>query len=92
MILRFSELRCREIINICDGDRVGFVSDLELDSVGGNVVSLIVPGRPRFLGLFGREDDYVIPWSCIRRMGADTILVEVSLEKVKRPCRRKKWL
>ena len=89
MIIRMSELKCREVINICDGCRVGFVSDLELDCTGGNVVALIVPGRARFFGLFGREDDYIIPWGCICRMGNDIILVEIEIEKVKRPVGRK---
>ena len=90
MTVRMSELKCREVINICDGCRIGFVSDLELDCTGGNVIALIVPGKARFFGLFGREEDYIIPWGCIRRMGGDSILVEVELEKIKKPCRKKK--
>lgn len=88
MVIRFSELRCREVINICDGCRLGFVSDLEMDCTGGNVCTLIVPGRPKFFGLLGRENDFVIPWGCIRRMGCDIILVEVDLEKVRQPCKK----
>ena len=88
MTVTMSELKCREVINICDGCRIGFVSDLELDCTGGNVIALIVPGKARFFGLFGREEDYIIPWGCIRRMGGDIILVEVELEKIKKPCRK----
>lgn len=88
MRVRFSELRCREVINICDGCRIGFVSDLVMDCTGGNVVALVVPGRLKFFGLFGREDDYVIPWGCIRRLGSDIILVEVELERIREPCHR----
>ena len=29
------------------------------------------------LGLLGREDDYVLPWECIRRIGDDIILIDV---------------
>ena len=36
----------------------------------------MVPGPCRFLGLFGRDSDYIIPWGCIRRIGEDIILVE----------------
>ena len=91
MIIRLSELECREVINICDGGRVGFVDDAEFDCTGGNIVALIVPGKARFFGLLGREDDYVIPWACIRRVGADTILIEADLDKIKKPCRKKKF-
>lgn len=89
-MVRISELRCREVINICDGCRIGFVVDVELDCTGGNVIALVVPGRLKFWGLFGREDDFVIPWGCIRRIGSDIILVEVELEKCRTPCRKKR--
>ena len=93
MLVRMTELRCREVINICDGCRLGFVTDLELDCTGGNVVALIVPGKARLFGLLGREDEFVIPWNCIRRIGEDIILVEVELERIRKPCRKKKrWL
>lgn len=93
MMVRMTELRCREVINICDGCRLGFVTDLELDCTGGNVVALIVPGKARLFGLLGREDEFVIPWNCIRRIGEDIILVEVELERIRKPCRKKKrWL
>lgn len=42
----------------------------------------MVPGKCRFFGLFGRADDYVIPWQCIRRFGEDIILVEVIPDRV----------
>lgn len=90
MRVRFTELRCREVINICDGCRIGFVSDLVMDCTGGNVIALVVPGRPKLFGLLGREDDFVIPWGCIRRLGSDIILVEVELERIREPCRKKK--
>ena len=34
----FSELRCREVINIQDGARLGQVSDLEIDLCTGTVM------------------------------------------------------
>lgn len=90
MIVRMSELKCREVINICDGCRIGFVVDLELDCTGGNVVALVIPGKMRFFGLFGREDDFVIPWCCIRRMVATLFLVEVEFGEVRVPCRKRR--
>lgn len=91
MMVRLSELKCREVVNICDGCRVGFVNDAELDTVGGDVTALIVPGRCKYLGLWGREDDYVIPWKAIRRIGGDIILIEADLEHIRVPRRRKSW-
>lgn len=73
---RIGELRDKEVINISDGCRFGYVGDVEVDLETGKVKSLIVPGRLRFFGLFGREEDQIFPWETVRRFGEDIILVE----------------
>lgn len=73
---RITELRNKEIISISDGCRFGYVGDVEVDLETGKVKALIVPGRLRFFGLFGREEDQVFPWEAVRRFGEDIILVE----------------
>ena len=90
MGMRVTELHCKEVICVGDGRRLGFVSDVEVTVPEGNVVSIIVPGPCRFLGLWGRRDDYVIPWNCIRRIGPDIILVETKPEECCVP-RHKPW-
>ena len=74
---RVTDLRCKEVINVTDGLRLGFVSDVEILLPEGKVLALVVPGPCRFFGLFGRKDDFVIPWNCITRLGDDIILVEL---------------
>ena len=73
---RITELHCKEVICLCDGKRLGFVSDVEIEIPTGNVLAIVVPGPCRILGLFGRRDDFVIPWQCIKRIGPDIILVD----------------
>ena len=77
MSVKFTEMRCKEVICISDGARLGFVSDVVVEVPEGCVVAIVVPGPCRFFGLFGRKDDYVIPWNCIRRIGPDIILVDI---------------
>ena len=84
MIISYSELRCKEVINISDGRRLGYVSDLELEAENGRLISFSVPSPGRFFGLFGSGCVYVIPWPCIRKIGDDLILVDVCLEDVRR--------
>ena len=79
--MKYSELRCREVICVADGRRLGYISDIRIKIPEGEIQSIIVPGKCRFLGLFGRKDDFVIPWNCIRRIGPDIILVEVKPEE-----------
>ena len=76
MECRVSELRYKEIINVSDGSRYGWVGDVAVDLESGQVRALVVPGRLRLFGLLGREEDRVFPWEAVRRFGADTILVE----------------
>ena len=79
--MNFSQLRCKEVICLADGRRLGFVTDVEVEVPQGTVCAIIVPGPCRILGLFGRRDDYKIPWCCIKRIGPDIILVDARLEE-----------
>lgn len=72
----FSELRYKEVIDIHSGFRLGYVCDAEYDDAEGRLLSLITPGRAKLFGLLGREDDYILPWTCIARVGRDIILVD----------------
>ena len=78
--MRLGELRYKEIINVANGNRLGFVSDAEIDPATGRLTALIVPGPARFFGLFGREDDYLLPFESIARIGEDIILIDVAGE------------
>ena len=76
METRIAELRYKEVISVEDGARYGSVGAMEVDLETGQVRALVVPGRRRFFGLLGREEDKVIPWGAVKRFGEDIILVE----------------
>ena len=88
---RVTDMRCKEVINVKDGQRLGFISDVEVEIPEGQVCALIVPGPCRFFGLFGRKDDFVIPWRCIRRVGEDIVLVEIEPDKCRVPRPKPGW-
>ena len=90
MQCRFSEFRYKEVINIRTGSRLGYVCDAEFQSPEGRITALVVPGRPRYLGFLGREDDYILPWECISRVGEDLILVE-SERGIRRGKKKRLW-
>jgi len=81
MSIRFTELHCKEVICVSDGRRLGFICDVRIELPEGQITAIIVPGPGRFFGLFGRRDDYVIPWKCIKRMGPDIVLVDIKPEE-----------
>lgn len=75
MDTRIADLRYKEVISVEDGTRYGYVGDMEIDLETGRVKALIVPGRRRFFGLLGREEDKYISWDAVSRFGEDIILV-----------------
>jgi len=93
MLCKFSELKRKEVINICDGSRLGFVGDLEICVPEGEVKAIIVFGPCRFFGLFGRGEDYYIPWECIQKFGDDIILIDKPFQRHDgdRDRKKKKW-
>lgn len=90
MQCRMRDLRCKEVINICDGCRLGFVGDVDVRLPEGQVAAVVVFGPGRFFGLFGRGEEYYIPWDCIQRVGDDIILVEKSFPR-RESSRESRW-
>jgi len=76
MICKVDELKDKQIVNVKNGAVIGNVSDIEINTDSGNITSLIIYGKNHFLGLFGRDNDIVIPWEEIEVIGAETILVK----------------
>jgi YlmC/YmxH family sporulation protein len=79
--MRFCELKDKEVINCRDGERLGYICDIEIDIHTGIVVRLIVPGPCKIWGILGRDQEYVIDYTCIKQIGADVILVDIDAEK-----------
>lgn len=79
-MVKISDLRAREIINIVDGRRLGLIKDIDIDLEEGRITAIILPGTGggRFLGFLGKEEEIVVPWDKIVKIGLDVILVEVN--------------
>lgn len=76
-MVKISDLRMREVINILDGKKLGNIIDIDLDMERGKVLAFILPGRVRGWSIFSKREDVVVPWDKIIRIGKDVILVEV---------------
>ncbi len=84
--MRLSELREKEVINICDGERLGNVCDIDFEVKTGRICNLIIPGPCRIWGILGRDQEYIVPYEQIQRIGTDVILVEAEREKCLQKC------
>ena len=71
------DFKHKEVINITDGKRLGFVQDVNADLETGMITSIIVPGTNKLFSVFS-SNDLVIPWQNIKCIGEDVILVEIN--------------
>ena len=84
------DIRKKEIINLCDGARLGCATDFEINLCDAKIVALVIASSG-WLG-FWKNEKTVIPWEKIECIGEDTILVRmesISCEKAtnsKRKC------
>lgn len=75
MLQRLVDMREKQVVCIKDGSILGLVSDFEIDTETGRLISILIYGRKRFFGVLGRDGDCKIPWESIAVIGEDSILV-----------------
>ncbi|MDB4895996.1 MAG: hypothetical protein JWN15_2258 [Firmicutes bacterium] len=71
-----SEMR-KDVIDIKTGRKLGELIDVEIDHETGKITAIVVPGESKMFGLLGGGPDIVIPWTKIKKIGPDVILVEI---------------
>ena len=77
MVERIRELQKKEVINLSNGKRLGFVYDAEMNLQTGMVESLIVPCKNSILRFFFKYEEMVIHFEKIKKIGDDIILVDL---------------
>lgn len=74
-MVKISDFQIKDVVNVADGKKLGNVGDIEINLNTGKIEAVVVSGVGRVLGFFGREEDIVIPWKNILKIGEDVILV-----------------
>ena len=78
--IRYTDLMKKEVVNVYDGCKLGYVYDLELDTLCGRINSIFVARN-----VFCRKKDcFIIKWEQIERLGCDTVLVRLSRNEDKK--------
>lgn len=77
--MHFLSLQSKDVINICTGRRIGYVSDIILDESCLRLEALVVEGNAwmRLICFFKAPSSYVVPMACVRSIGEDVILVDI---------------
>ena len=74
-MVKISEFQIKDVVNVSDGKKLGNIGDIEINLTTGKIEAVIVSGNGKVLGFFGREEDIIIPWKNIIKIGQDVILV-----------------
>ncbi len=75
MNCRIADLRNKQVVCLKNGCVLGFITDVELNTESGSLEAIVIGGKLRAMGLFGKEEDIVIPWREIDVIGRETVLV-----------------
>lgn len=76
-MLKISDIRDKEVINLYNGQRMGYISDFEVDLEKGSVTGIILPGEGKVMSFFSKANDIIVHWNKIIKIGNDTILVNL---------------
>jgi YlmC/YmxH family sporulation protein len=74
-MMKISEFQMKDVVNVSNGRKMGHISDLEINLTTGRIEAIIIQGNARVMGFFARENDIIIPWRDIVKIGKDVILV-----------------
>ncbi len=81
------DFRNKEVINVCDGRRLGYVTEIEFDVCDGHLTAIVVCTEDGFLGV-RKGSRLVVPWDKIQKIGEDIILVnDIPLPPDEKDCR-----
>lgn len=78
MIYSLSELREKEVINIVNGEKLGYIDDVEFETEKEKIAAFVIFGRKRLYGLLGKDKDLIITCEQIELIGSDTVLVKIN--------------
>lgn len=72
--MRMSDLQSKDIIDVLTGEKIGNVTDCEINTTNGMITKIMIYSK-KGLGLFKKEEEEYITWDEIKKIGTDVILV-----------------
>lgn len=71
------DFRQKEVINIKNGKMLGFVVDVDAELSNGAIKSIVVAQVGKLIKSLGGKNNITIPWTNVKLIGEDVILVEI---------------
>jgi sporulation protein, ylmC/ymxH family len=79
-MIRVSDIMEKEIINVKNGKRMGFITDIDMDINEGKVISFSISGDSGRAFFSRGYEEEAISWNDILKIGCDTIIVNIGSE------------
>lgn len=76
-MIKISEFQQKDVINVANGKKLGNIGDIDINVQNGKINAIIIVGNGKVLGFFGRDEEIIIPWTNILKIGEDVILVRM---------------
>ncbi len=73
-----SEFQTKDVVNVSDGKKLGNIGDFDINVTTGKIQAIIINGQGKMLGFFGKDEELVIPWRNIVKIGEDVILIRMN--------------
>lgn len=81
-MVKISDFQIKDVVNISDGKKLGNIGDIDINLTTGKIEAIIITGSGRVLSFFGKNEEVVIPWKNILKIGHDVILVRYQNEEI----------
>lgn len=87
MLCNMDALCRKEVINVCNGNRIGYVRDINIDTQTACITDLLVE-TDASLSLKRKNRLVNVPWGCVQVIGEATVLVRCDTQP--QPCEKEK--
>mgnify|MGYP002655958292 FL=1 len=76
--MSISEFQIKDVVDVSSGKKLGTIGDIDINVTNGKIQAIIIGGAGKMMGFFGKEEEMVVPWRNIVKIGEDVILVRLS--------------
>ncbi|WP_062197781.1 YlmC/YmxH family sporulation protein [Massilibacterium senegalense] len=75
-MIKISNLQTKDVINVLDGKKVGYIIDLDIDVDTGKINAFILEPNASVFKRFKKEE-WTVLWEQVEKFGSDVILVRL---------------
>ncbi|MFJ5963477.1 YlmC/YmxH family sporulation protein [Bacillus sp. NPDC093026] len=77
-MMSISEFQIKDVVDVSSGKKLGTIGDIDINVTSGKIQAIIIGGTGKMMGFFGKEEEMIVPWRNIVKIGEDVILIRLS--------------